>query len=373
MNLHLLYIIGAFLVSMACGILFIPLVIGFCRKKNLYDLPNARKVHKCGVPRLGGVCFLPCMLLAFLIAMSVFNSSSSDSQITLNLWSVYFFISLLMVYAVGLVDDLIGLEAKTKFFVQLVAASLLPMAGLYINNLYGFCGINGIPFVIGAPLTVFIIVFIDNAMNLIDGIDGLSSGISFFALSGFLYCFLREGLWIYGILVAGLMGVLLSFMFFNLFGKAGKNKIFMGDSGSLTIGFILGFLFVKFSMDNPNVMPFRRDSMLLAYTLLVVPVFDVCRVILVRMLHRRPIFGADKNHIHHKMIRAGLSQHGALIAILLTALLFIAVNFVMADFCNITTVVVTDIVVWLGVQQWVNYCIGKNKKEVFCCEHQNHK
>ena len=367
MNLFLLYIIGSFVVSMACGFLFIPLVIAYCKKKKLYDLPNARKVHKCGVPRLGGICFLPCMFLASMLAMFVFNGTSETecNKITLSLWSVYFFVSLLLIYSVGLIDDFVGLEARTKFVVQLLAASLFPCADLYINNLYGFCGIYHIPFYVGAPLTVFVIVFIDNAMNLIDGIDGLSAGISLMALSGFLYYFLRDGLWVYSILIAGLMGVLTSFVYYNVFGKAGKNKIFMGDSGSLTLGFILGFLFVKFSMDNPHILPFRRDSMLLAYTLLIVPVFDVCRVILARMRHHKPIFGADKNHIHHKMMRASLSQHQALVAILCVSLLYVVVNNLLANFCNITLIVFLDILLWCVIQGGINYLIRKNNREVF--------
>ena len=365
MNIYLLYIIGSFVVSMVCGFLIIPQIIAYCKKKNLYDLPNARKVHKCGVPRLGGICFLPCMFLASVIAMFVFNGSSDTNKISLSLWSVCFFVSLLLIYGIGLIDDFIGLEAKTKFIVQLLAASLFPMSDLYINNLYGFCGIYSIPFYIGAPLTVFVIVFIDNAMNLIDGIDGLSSGLSLMALSGFLYYFLRDGLWVYSILVAGLMGVLLAFMFYNIFGTAGKNKIFMGDSGSLTIGFILGFLFVKFSMDNPNVLPFRRDSMLLAYTLLIVPVYDVCRVIIVRMLHHRPIFGADKNHIHHKLMRTSLSQHQTLLVILSMSVFYVVVNNVMSMFCNITVIVGCDILLWYLIQLTINHYIRKNKKEVF--------
>ena len=368
MNLYLLYIIGSFVVSMICGAVVIPMVIAYCKKKNLYDLPNARKVHKCGVPRLGGICFLPCMFLASMIAMFVFNGTSETNKISLSLWSVCFFVSLLLVYSVGLIDDFIGLEAKTKFVVQLLAASLFPMADLYINNLYGFCGIYEIPFYIGAPLTVFVIVFIDNAMNLIDGIDGLSSGISLMALSGFLYYFMRDGLWVYSILIAGLMGVLLSFMFYNIFGTAGKNKIFMGDSGSLTIGFILGFLFVKFSMDNPHILPFRRDSMLLAYTLLIVPVFDVCRVIFVRMMHRRPIFGADKNHIHHKLMRTSLSQHQALGVILAISVAYVVINNIMSTCCNVTAIVVGDVVLWYLIQLIINHYIRRNNKEVFYCE-----
>lgn len=350
---------------MGCGFALIPLIVSFCKKRNLYDLPNMRKVHKCGIPRLGGICFMPSMLLAFLITMSVFNNVSSDRQITPSLWSLFFFISIALVYSVGLFDDLIGLAPKTKFAVQVVAASLLPWSMLYINNLYGFLGIHEIPYWIGAPLTVFVIVFIDNAINLIDGIDGLSSGLSVLALGGFLFCFYAEGIWLYCILIAGLMGVLLSFMYYNLFGEAGKNKIFMGDSGSLTLGFILGFLLVKFSMDNPNVANFRRDSLLLSYTLLIVPCFDVVRVILVRMSHRKAIFTADKNHIHHKIMRMGLSQRQTLVAILSMAVMFIIMNWLLSKILYISIIVLVDIVVWMAIQLLINHYIRKNGEEVF--------
>ena len=134
----------------------------------------------------------------------------------------------------GIVDDILGLSPLIKFIVQIIAACALPLSGLYINNMYGFFGIHEIPYYIGFPLTVLTIVFIDNAINLIDGIDGLAASLSIIALSGFLYMFIVQNVWSYSILIAGLIGVLVAFMYFNLFGSAENNrKIFMGDSGSL--------------------------------------------------------------------------------------------------------------------------------------------
>lgn len=368
MSLSYFYILTSFLVSLFVGIVVIPVVVSFCKKKRLYDIPNERKVHKSFVPRLGGICFMPCMILSCMFAIAVFNNVSFSLKFNISLWACYFFIGLLCIYAVGVVDDIVGLKPKTKFVVQLFAATILPLSGLYINDFYGFCGIHAIPFYIGAPLTVFIIVFIDNAMNLIDGIDGLSSGLSVIALCGFLVSFLSVKMWVYGILVAGLMGVLLAFMYYNIYGEPGKNKIFMGDSGSLTIGFILGVLFVKLSMNNPNVSPFSREGLLLAYSLLIVPVYDVCRVIIVRLLHKKPIFIADKNHIHHKMLRAGLTQHQALCVILALALLFIAMNSFIAKFTTLNIIVLVDVIVWTAFHIGLDYFIRRNKKDVFHVE-----
>lgn len=366
MTQYLLYVTIAFILSAACGFVFTPLIMNFCKEKGLYDIPDSRKIHKTAIPRLGGISFLPSMLLASLIVVAIHNSRFLGHEIALSTWSVGFFISLLIIYGTGLIDDLVGLGAKTKFAAQIIAAILLPMMGLYINNLYGFLGIHEIPFSVGAPLTVFIIVFVSNAINLIDGIDGLSAGLSFIALTGFLVCFMREGLIAYGILIAGLMGVLVPFLFYNIFGKAERNrKIFMGDSGSLTLGFILGFLFVKFTMYNPLVAPFHLDSMMLAFSLLIVPVFDVVRVSLARICHRKPIFRADKNHIHHKLMRAGLNQHQALITILCLSLLFIALNLLLWQFTDMSILVVTDIAVWLLFHCVLNAILRKRGQAVF--------
>lgn len=313
----------------------------------MYDIPNRRKVHKNPIPRLGGISFLPSMLIAFFIAVYMMAQQSEGRLLQINVWSIGFLTSLLMIYSLGVVDDIIGLRPRTKFIVQIIAACILPLCGLYINNLYCLFGIHDIPYWAGAPLTILLIVFIDNAMNLIDGIDGLSASLSVVALAGFFYCFTREGLYIYGTLIMGLIGVLIPFLYYNMFGNPAKNrKIFMGDSGSLTLGFILGFLFIKYSMNNPHVMPFSADRIVLAYSLLIIPTFDVVRVVLHRLRNHKPIFRADKSHIHHKLMRAGLTQHQALAVIIMLALLMIAINMLIYSFIGITATLITDIVIY---------------------------
>ena len=232
----------------------------------------------------------------------------------------------------------------------------------------GFPIIHEIAFWPGACITVFLIVFIDNAINLIDGIDGLAGGLSFLALGGFLACFMRENLFTYSILISGLMGVLIPYLYFNVLGDPSKNrKIFMGDSGSLTLGFILGFLFVKFAMNNPMVMSYHKDGLILSITMLIVPMFDVVRVVLMRTYHRRPLFQADKNHIHHKLMRSGMSQHQSLIIILAVALLFAAINilFTFGLKLNLTATLTIDVVLFVIFNYVVNYGIRRHGNPVF--------
>ena len=357
-------VISAFVVSALCGFVVIPLVISFCRHYGLYDMPSERKVHHHAIPRLGGIVFLPSMLVSFLLCISVFESVVHHKEVTMSLWTMMFFISLLIIYVTGLLDDILGLPAMAKFIAQIIAAALLPASSLWLNDAYGFFGFNDISAPVGYALTVFVVVLIDNAINLIDGIDGLAGGLAFLALAGFLYAFVREGLWSYAILIAGLMGVLIPYLYFNLFGNPAKGrKIFMGDSGSLTLGFILAFLFIKFASNSNPALPYRRDGLILSFTLLIVPVFDVFRVALYRLRHRQPLFKADKHHIHHKLLACGLSQHAALVVILLLALAFMGVNLWLAQVLDwtITPVFLVDVVLYILFHLVINLLIRRSR------------
>lgn len=348
------------MISAACGFVFIPAILNFCKAKNLYDMPNARKVHTNAVPRLGGVAFMPSMSIAFAVALLVINST--QELISINVWSLCFLISILIIYATGIVDDVLGLSARVKFVVQVVAACMLPLANLYLNDFYGFLGIHGIPYGIGFPLTVLVIVFIDNSINLIDGIDGLAASLSILAFCGFIYMFALQGIWSYAIMISGIVGVLVAFLYFNVFGDASKNrKIFMGDAGSLTLGFILGVLCVKYSMNNTYVMLHRDFDFIMPYTLLIVPIFDALRVSLVRMFHLVSPFKADKRHIHHKFIRAGLSQHQALLCIVALAVAYIVLNCLLLKVADNTTVFIADVLLYITLNLALNVFIRKRE------------
>ena len=356
-----IYLLGAFLLSMVCGAFFTPAILDFCKRKKLYDIPNERKVHTKAIPRLGGISFFPSMMLAFSIMLVIMAHTKAEES-SINIWSASYLAGLAVIYIVGIVDDLIGLKAMTKFTAQIFSACLLPMTGLYINNLYGLFGIYEIPEFVGIPLTVFLIVFIDNAINLIDGIDGLASSVSLLAMGGFLAYFVHYGVFMntYSILVAGMMGALVAFIYFNMFGTTERNtKIFMGDSGSLSLGFTLGFLAVKTAMDNEEAWAFRPEAVLVPITLLFVPTVDVVRVTFYRLFHHRPVFDADKNHIHHKLMQTGMSQHQALFFILVLSSVIIATNYTLFPDCPTTLILALDIVIYSLVNLWMNRQIKK--------------
>lgn len=357
MTIDIYYTLIALIISCIGGLLTTPAILDFCKRKGLYDLPNARKVHKTQVPRMGGVVFLPCVIVGCIVVFAIYRLSGED-KLTLSLWTVYFFFGALLIYATGLIDDILGLKARTKLLVQVLAAIALPLSGLYINNLQGLFGIYEIPFYVGAPLTIFLVTFVSNSMNLIDGIDGLSGSLSVMALVGFLYYFTTWGVPFYSIIIASLIGVLLAFLWFNIWGNASKNrKIFMGDTGSLTLGFLLSFLCLKLSMVNPNLKLFDGNGLLISMTLLFIPTFDAARVALMRIIHGRSPMSPDKTHIHHKMLNLGLSQHQALVAVTVLAALYIALNYFLSLVSNVNVIVVADVLLYALLHLLINFFI----------------
>ena len=160
-------------------------------------------------------------------------------------------------------------------------------------------------------------------------------------------------------LAAGMMGALVAFLYYNMFGKAeNNNKIFMGDSGSLSLGYTLGFFAIKTAMDNTAIWPSRPEAFQLPLTLLFVPIADVVRVVLYRMYHRKPLFDADKNHIHHKLMRTGMNQHQALACILLLTVVVYAMNYMLYPTLSSTIIVGIDVLLYV----LVNICINLKMK-----------
>lgn len=364
----LIFVLLAFLASLLLGLAIIPVIIRFCIKHRLFDEPNARKVHRNAIPRLGGICFLPIAMIA-LLGVMFYDSVGGymhNSSITVSLWTVSFFISLAIIYILGFVDDIVGLDAKLKFGVQTFAAAILPLTGLKFYTFGGLLGIGELNCVFGFLFSVFVIVFICNAINLIDGIDGLSAGLAIISLVGFLVLFMSAGVETYSVLIAAFIGVLCAYLRFNLFGsEKRRTKIFMGDAGSLSVGFILAFLLLKATAPYP-VGIMKSDGILIsACSFLVVPVFDVIRVSLARLSHKRGIFSPDKNHIHHKLLRTGMNQYQALVTILAFAIFVIVVDAVLVDRVNPNVILALDVLLWLVFNWHINKAIRKRGKEPF--------
>ena len=341
------YLIFAMLVSAATAMILIPWLIYLCHKNKLYDQPDERKLHKNNIPRMGGIAFVPATLMGITTTFA-FMLEHGGLVENIHTSTLLISIGVALIYFIGLIDDMFGLSANLKFIVQLIASLAFPLSGLYFNHLYGFLGIYEIPLWIGYALTIFVTLLVVNSINLIDGIDGLASGISFIALAVYCLLFYQQGHLVYCIFACSLMGALLVFMYYNILGsEKKKKKTFMGDSGSLFLGFSLCYLGIKYAMDNPNVMEARPDGILAAYTVLIIPTFDLIRVAIARKLRGGNMFEADKTHIHHRIMQMGLDMHQTLAVILLLFLAICLINYGLYVYgLQVTWIILIDTLVY---------------------------
>lgn len=322
-----MHLLISFVTSALVALCLMPWLLRLCHKHQIYDLPAERKVHKNGVPRLGGVVFIPAMLAGMLAGFAIMGASEQHVPYTIHTSSIIIALGGMMVYAIGIIDDLIGVSAGMKFIVQIMAAMTFPFCGLYLDSLYGFLGIYELPLWISYALTVCITLLITNAVNLIDGIDGVAACFSLIALATYGYVFYLLGATTFVICCTSLSGALITFLFFNILGDAEKRtKSFMGDSGSLLLGIVLSYLTLKYAMRHAPTLPYRADGLLVAYSALLVPCFDAVRMTFCRLRRRQNIFRADKTHIHHKLIAAGLTMSQALVALVLLQVSLMALN-----------------------------------------------
>ena len=348
-----LFVILTFVISALIASIIIPRILLIATRKRLYDIPDARKVHTKAIPRLGGVSFYPTILFSFCYVFALRILFKYDVESILAEYLIPELLLLVcgmtLLYLTGIADDLVGVRYRQKFLIQIICASFFPLSGLWINNFYGLFGLGEIPFWAGIPFTMFVIVFITNAINLIDGIDGLASGLSSVSLLIMGTLFLYKELWAYSMITFATFGVLVPFFYYNVFGSAEKaRKIFMGDTGSLTLGYIISFLVIKYSMYNPNIGMYTEGALLIAFSTLIVPLFDVVRVVLFRIRKGKSPFEPDRNHIHHKLLAIGMSTKRAMVYLIIMAIALSIANIVLIPYVNCTLLVVIDVAIWIG-------------------------
>lgn len=347
-----IYIVTAFAISLVFSLVCTPLVVKLCNENGIYDLPNARKVHKYNIPRLGGTLFLPSLAFGAIVTLLI-RQQFLEGEFEIGISRIMMIVGAIMIYLIGIYDDLKGIKATHKFIVQTIAALLFPLCNLMISDLHGLFGVHEISIWISYPLTVFVILLIVNAMNLIDGIDGLASGLAFLILASFAYLYYQIHALLFCIISTSLAGAILAFFIFNMYGKVGRLKTFMGDSGSLFLGYVIAYLAIKYQMSNePNGFPYRDDSILISFTLVFLPCIDVVRVALQRKFNSKEMFEADKTHIHHYIMQMGLDMHQALYVILI---LFVSICFInyglYVGAIPMTYIVLLDIVIY-GIFIW---------------------
>lgn len=296
---------GTFLLAFILTWYFIPKVLWVTKEKHLVKEINHRSSHQIEVPSFGGVAFFLVLILIISILQSLRITYTGNHLI----------IGLTFLFMAGLKDDLVVSSARLKFVSQVFAAGFIIFSPeLELTNLHGFLGITEIPYWLGYILKLFVVIALINAYNLIDGIDGLAGIAGIVICTSFAVMFYLISEPYFVLISVTVVGLLAAFLRYNF--SRGHRKIFMGDGGSLTIGFLIAFLALKLLVrDNSatlleeGFMPENRVLFLIA--ILFLPVYDTGRVILIRLSQGNTPFEADRNHLHHVLLDNKLSHKQA--------------------------------------------------------------
>lgn len=286
--------------SFIIGYIFMPVVIEVAKKYNFVVSPNKRTSHDGEIPNIGGInIFISFLLTVLLFSYDVFP----DIQ--------FIIFGLFIIMIVGLIDDLINIKVFWKLFGELISGFfLIVIADVRLLNFQGFLGIYELPLFVSYFVSFFVFVVIINSLNLIDGIDGLASGLGLLYSLFFAIYFQLTGHSELSIAAFAMVGSLAVSFYYNVISD--KRKIFMGDSGSLLLGYMINlFVFAFCEMNANNAVPdlfLMKAAPVVAVSVLIIPLFDTARVMLTRIKKGYSPFKADKNHVHHLMLNLGLKH-----------------------------------------------------------------
>jgi len=296
----------------------IPVIIEVAKDKKLFDVPGERKVHNVVIPTLGGLGIFAGFIFATLIGVP--PSEASVLQ--------YFVAAIMIIFFMGIKDDILILTATKKFVGQLIAAGIIiKFGGVEIKDLYGIMGIHALPPTASFLISLFTIVVITNSFNLIDGVDGLAGSLGLLTTLVFGMYFYYSGQTLYAIMALSLAGSLVGFLIYNFH----PARIFMGDTGSLLIGLINSILVIKFinvASDPASTIPLA-SAPALGFAVLIVPLFDTLRVVSLRIINRRSPFWPDRNHIHHFLLDIGFTHKTVTLTCIVANILFIGMAYLL--------------------------------------------
>ena len=316
-----LFILLVFLLTFGLTFYLIPKVLWVSQEKNLMASVNERSSHSKAVPTFAGVAFYISIILVLTILQSLRLTYAGNHLIA----------AMTILFMVGLKDDLVISTARVKLVGQITAACFLIFSPeLELTNLHGFLGLHQIALPFGYLIKAFLVLALINAYNLIDGIDGLAAivGIVISSIYTVIFYYMKEPF--FALVSISLSGVLTAFLRYNF--SRGRNKIFMGDAGSLLVGLILAFLSLKFLVMEPlaplNSLGYSSGNRILFLAcILFVPAFDTLRVIIIRKMNGLSPFSPDRNHAHHVLIDLGLSHKKASFSLGLLNLVVIGIYF----------------------------------------------
>ncbi len=309
-----LKVVVSFLLAFLLAYTSIPKIIRVSYRKHLMDVPGDRSSHSRKVPRLGGVA----IYFAVMVVSSIFSADM--------LYNTLFFTgALVLLFFIGLMDDLLVVAPHKKLYAQIVSALMIVVgSNVRIESFLGLFGIYEIPYLVSVIITTFIIVLIINSYNLIDGIDGLAGSVGILISLCFVFIFFRLYDYSAGFLAISVMGALLAFLYFNL---SDQYKIFMGDTGSMVVGYLISFMAIKFINLSSIEWVMIKSAPVVVIAILIVPLIDTLSVIIIRLAKKKSPFFPDQNHIHHRVLRLGFSHKQTTVIICFSNLLIIVFTY----------------------------------------------
>ncbi len=310
-------LLAGFITSLAISLLAIPSIVKVARHKGLFAIDREKKAGTKKIPTLGGLA----IFAGTIFSISIYTDITAMPQLP------YIIAGAVVLFFIGLKDDILVTAPLWKLLAQILVALIIAMpAGMRIHEPFHGLGLTAHHEALEVLVTVLVIVMVLNSFNLIDGIDGLAAGTGMLCTLVFSMVFYREGLWEWALMAVVMCGSLAGFAWFNVFGR--RNKILMGDTGSLLLGFILALLMVRFlDLENPGLWKRELQSpVTFVLAVLSVPLFDTLRIILVRLLHGQSPLHADRKHIHYRMVDLGFThiQASGILVGINTALIILA-------------------------------------------------
>lgn len=344
---HIIFLVLSFLITF----FIIPIIVKIAKRFDVLYNPNLRSSHNTPIPAFGGIAFFIGFLCYFIFVRTDLPGLQT------------IIISCVLIFLTGFADDLIGLKPIIKLSITIIISLLVVVHGeLFITNLHGFFSIYELNTFFSYSITILVIVFIIHAINLIDGVDGLASGLGITALGIFSFCFYRSGFTQYLSFTLPMISSLLAFLLFNIWGK--RFKIFMGDSGSLLVGLVIAITLILY-MQIPSscTTTYMKISPVSVFALLIIPVFDSIHVSIKRFLSGKSPFIPDRGHIHHTYLKLGFSHRMTSLILIVYSLIFFMLTQFLLNYIREHITLLTIVLLALFLWNFPEYMIIRNRRK----------
>jgi UDP-N-acetylmuramyl pentapeptide phosphotransferase/UDP-N-acetylglucosamine-1-phosphate transferase len=320
-----LLILFGYLAALSITYFSIPSIVTLAQSKGFYDMPNGRTSHLQATPYLGGVAVFTGLILSTVIIAGM--GFEHDLM--------YIIAGLVILLFIGLKDDMLMINPLNKLMGQITASGIIIVLGdIRISSFHGTFGLETIPYISSILFTIFVFIVIINGINLIDGIDGLAAGVGIVISTTLGVWFYLAGFTHYSVMCFSLVGSLMAFFYYNVFSK--KNKIFLGDAGSLMIGLTVSIFVIRFLNYQTISLEYNIHSApAIAFGIFIIPFFDTLRVFLLRITQGRSPFSADRQHIHHILLDLGYSHVQSTFILIISNILIIAMSFIFQKLTNV--------------------------------------